>query len=30
MHRVTPMKRWFFILATEITSSASSQQRLRV
>ena len=30
MHRVTPMNPWFFILATDTTSSASRQQLLRV
>ena len=30
MHRVTPMNPWFFILATDTTSSASPQQLLRV
>ena len=28
MHRVTPMNRWFFILATEMNSSASPMQEV--
>ena len=28
MHRVTPMNRWFFILATDTNSSASPMQEV--